>query len=122
MDHMFNKKSACAIGTLTYLALKSEKSTRLIQHFCLLFSQHGCKPKCSFLFLADQYALSLAFYLVGTACSGAMLSALYIYTAELYPTQYRHRFFAFSSMMGRFGSVFAPLTPALVSDLEVFVI
>ncbi|XP_063826941.1 solute carrier family 22 member 1-like isoform X1 [Ostrinia nubilalis] len=61
----------------------------------------------------NQYALSLAFYLTGSSCSGAMLSALYIFTAELYPTPYRHRFFAFSSMTGRFGSVFAPLTPAL---------
>lgn len=43
------------------------------------------------------------------------MTSIYVYTAELYPTKYRHSLFAFSSMMGRIGSILAPLTPALVS-------
>ncbi|XP_059057507.1 organic cation transporter protein-like [Achroia grisella] len=61
----------------------------------------------------DQYAASLALYLIGTYCIAMVMTSVYVYTAELYPTKYRHSLFAFSSMMGRIGSILAPLTPAL---------
>ncbi|XP_028161594.1 solute carrier family 22 member 5-like isoform X2 [Ostrinia furnacalis] len=60
-----------------------------------------------------QYALSLTLYLAGTYCISNVVTAVYSYTAELYPTKYRNSLFAFSSTMGRIGSILAPLTPAL---------
>ncbi|KAH9633801.1 hypothetical protein HF086_005435 [Spodoptera exigua] len=43
-----------------------------------------------------------------------VFTSLYLFTSELYPTQYRHRLLAFSSMVGRIGSITAPLTPLLM--------
>lgn len=59
--------------------------------------------------------LSLFLYLFGKYCIAVVMTSVYVYTAELYPTKYRHTLFAFSSMVGRLGSITAPLTPALVS-------
>lgn len=64
---------------------------------------------------SDMFGLSLAVYLIGKSSISAVVTSLYMYTAELYPTQCRHNLFAFSSMVGRIGSITAPLTPAIVS-------
>lgn len=61
----------------------------------------------------SMYILSLILYLIGKYCIGLVMTSVYLYTAELYPTRYRHSFLGFSSMLGRIGSVIAPLTPAL---------
>jgi hypothetical protein len=55
------------------------------------------------IFLLGKFGISLVF------------TCLYLFTSELYPTQYRHSLLAFSSMIGRIGSITAPLTPALVN-------
>ncbi|XP_022836985.1 solute carrier family 22 member 16-like [Spodoptera litura] len=47
-----------------------------------------------------------------------VFTSLYLFTSELYPTQYRHRLLAFSSMVGRIGSITAPLTPVLMDYWE----
>ncbi|KAJ8723069.1 hypothetical protein PYW08_002981 [Mythimna loreyi] len=62
---------------------------------------------------SDMFGLSLAMYLIGKGSISAVVTSLYMYTAELYPTQYRHNLFAYSSMIGRIGSITAPLTPAI---------
>lgn len=62
----------------------------------------------------SMYTLSLILYLIGKYCIGLVMTSLYLYTAELYPTRYRHSFLGFSSMLGRIGSIIAPLTPALM--------
>lgn len=62
----------------------------------------------------SMYILSLILYLTGKYCIGLVMTSLYLYTAELYPTRYRHSFLGFSSMLGRIGSIIAPLTPALM--------
>ncbi|XP_047023398.1 organic cation transporter protein-like [Helicoverpa zea] len=62
----------------------------------------------------SMYSLSLILYLIGKFCIGLVMTSLYLYTAELYPTRYRHSFLGFSSMLGRIGSIVAPLTPALM--------
>lgn len=62
-----------------------------------------------------MYAVSLTVYLIGKYSIAMVMTSVYVYTAELYPTKYRHSLFAFSSMMGRVGSIVAPLTPAFVS-------
>ncbi|KAL4709586.1 hypothetical protein ACJJTC_007317 [Scirpophaga incertulas] len=68
----------------------------------------------AYIFLPEgHHKLSLALYLIGTYSISVVMTSVYVYTAELYPTKYRHSLFAFSSMMGRIGSIIAPLTPAL---------
>lgn len=64
--------------------------------------------------------LSLAMYLIGKYSIAVVMTSVYVYTAELYPTKYRHNLFAFSSMVGRLGSITAPLTPALVNFVLCF--
>lgn len=65
--------------------------------------------------ITDMFGLSLTVYLIGKSSISAVVTSLYMYTAELYPTECRHNLFAFSSMVGRIGSITAPLTPAIVS-------
>ncbi|KAM3968293.1 organic cation transporter protein [Aphomia sociella] len=57
--------------------------------------------------------LAMFLFLFGKYCTGLVFTSLYLYTSELYPTRHRHSFLAFSSMLGRVGSVLAPLTPPL---------
>ncbi|XP_023935657.2 organic cation transporter protein-like [Bicyclus anynana] len=72
----------------------------------------GCQFAFAFI-PSGYYGLSLTFYLIGKYAIAVVMTSVYIYTAELYPTKYRHSLFAFSSMLGRLGSITAPLTPAL---------
>ncbi|XP_049703477.2 organic cation transporter protein [Helicoverpa armigera] len=58
------------------------------------------------------YVASLVVYLIAKLAIAMVATSIYVYTAELYPTKHRHSLFAFSSMMGRIGSMMAPLTPA----------
>ncbi|XP_026744635.1 organic cation transporter protein-like [Trichoplusia ni] len=69
----------------------------------------------AFAFIPDDYAtLRLVIYLLGKFGISVVFTSLYLYTSELYPTQYRHSLLAFSSMIGRIGSITAPLTPVLM--------
>ncbi|CAH2241425.1 organic cation transporter protein-like [Pararge aegeria] len=72
-----------------------------------------CACQIGYIFIpSDQYAASLSLYLVGKFSIAMVMTSIYVYTSELYPTKYRHSLFAFSSMIGRIGSIVAPLTPA----------
>ncbi|XP_045769743.1 solute carrier family 22 member 7-like [Maniola jurtina] len=70
----------------------------------------------SFVFIPRDLAIPrLVVYLLGKFFIASVGSTLYIYTSELYPTEYRHTLLGFSSMIGRIGSICAPLTPALMT-------
>ncbi|XP_068617413.1 solute carrier family 22 member 3-like [Battus philenor] len=72
---------------------------------------------CSIIFVflpSDLDVLRLVMYLLGKFGIAMVLSGLYLYTSELYPTEHRHSLLAFSSMIGRIGSICAPLTPPLM--------
>ncbi|XP_068617414.1 organic cation transporter protein-like [Battus philenor] len=72
----------------------------------------------TFAFLPEgNENLSLALYLIGKYCISMVTTSTYIYTTEIYPTKYRHSLLAFSSMIGRLGSILAPLTPALALEV-----
>ncbi|XP_075975475.1 organic cation transporter protein-like [Anticarsia gemmatalis] len=62
---------------------------------------------------SDLATLRLIVYLLGKFGISVVFTSLYLFTSELYPTQYRHSLLAFSSMIGRIGSITAPLTPVL---------
>ncbi|XP_049866911.1 organic cation transporter protein-like [Pectinophora gossypiella] len=64
-----------------------------------------------------NYAVSLTLYLIGKCSISTVMVSIHLYTAELYPTKYRHSLFAFSSMMGRLGHIIAPLTPAFSEEV-----
>ncbi|KAJ8716896.1 hypothetical protein PYW07_003523 [Mythimna separata] len=67
----------------------------------------------AYIFIPEgMYVASLLVYLTAKFCIAMVATSVYVYTAELYPTCHRHSLFAFSSMMGRIGSMVAPLTPA----------
>ncbi|XP_059052961.1 organic cation transporter protein-like [Achroia grisella] len=61
--------------------------------------------------------VSLVIYLIGKYSISIVMTSLYIYAAELFPTKYRHRLLAFSVTVGRLGTIMAPLTPALASEI-----
>ncbi|XP_023935715.2 organic cation transporter protein [Bicyclus anynana] len=56
----------------------------------------------------------LVLYLVGKFGISVVMTSVYLFTSELYPTEFRHSLLAFSSMIGRIGSITAPLTPVLM--------
>ncbi|XP_063529594.1 organic cation transporter protein-like [Cydia strobilella] len=60
-----------------------------------------------------HYWLSLSVYLIGKMCISCVMTSLYVYTAEMYPTRYRVSFLAYSSLMGKIESIVAPLMPGL---------
>ncbi|KAJ8716892.1 hypothetical protein PYW07_003519 [Mythimna separata] len=93
----------------------------------LILDRIGRKPTLSggYLFSAacniafafipnDLTTLRLVVYLFAKFGISVVFTSLYLFTSELYPTQYRHRLLAFSSMVGRVGSIIAPLTPVLM--------
>ncbi|XP_063617173.1 organic cation transporter protein-like [Cydia splendana] len=68
----------------------------------------------AFIFTSSRnYWLSLSVYLIGKMCISCVATSLYVYTAEMYPTRYRASFLAYSSLMGKVGSIVAPLMPGL---------
>ncbi|XP_014355732.2 organic cation transporter protein [Papilio machaon] len=82
-----------------------------------LFSGYLLCGICCFAFAftpKSLYGISLFLYLLGKYCTGVVFTSLYLFTTELYPTRHRHSFLGFSSMMGRIGSIVAPLTPPLM--------
>ncbi|KAJ2951334.1 hypothetical protein O0L34_g5735 [Tuta absoluta] len=62
----------------------------------------------------DMVTLRLVLFMIGKFGIAIVFTSLYLFTSELYPTEYRHTLLAFSSMIGRVGSITAPLTPALM--------
>ncbi|XP_037296376.1 solute carrier family 22 member 12-like [Manduca sexta] len=55
----------------------------------------------------------LSLYLSGKVGATMTLNALYVYSAEVFPTRARHSLLAACSAAGRVGAVLAPLTPLL---------
>ena len=53
-------------------------------------------------------------YIIGKLLITVAFTCLYIYTIEVFPTSLRHRLFSVCSVVGRVGSIIAPLTPLLI--------
>lgn len=79
--------------------------------------------RCSLLynvlvvFVTARSGIGTALYLAGQTGATMTLNALYVYTAELFPTRARHRLLAACSTVGRLGAIMSPLTPLLVCYL-----
>ncbi|XP_047531331.1 solute carrier family 22 member 6-like [Vanessa atalanta] len=66
--------------------------------------------------LPDQNSgLGTALFLAGKMGATMALNALYVYTAELFPTRARQRLLAACSTCGRVGAILAPQTPLLAA-------
>ncbi|XP_043258725.1 solute carrier family 22 member 4-like isoform X2 [Colletes gigas] len=61
--------------------------------------------------------LPLILYMGGKWCITMSFSTVYIYTAELFPTNLRHSLLGICSMTGRMGSILSPQTPLLAQIL-----
>ncbi|XP_034829489.1 organic cation transporter protein-like [Maniola hyperantus] len=69
-----------------------------------------------FVFVPLGYTIPrLITYLLGKLGISVVALSLYLYTSELYPTEFRHTLLGFSSMIGRIGAITAPLTPVLMT-------
>lgn len=53
-------------------------------------------------------------YVCGKLLITIAFTCLYIYTVEVFPTNLRHRFLSICCVVGRIGSIIAPLTPLLI--------
>lgn len=56
-----------------------------------------------FLFLCSKYSITMAF------------NSMYVFTAEMFPTELRMTLFGIASMFGRLGSMIAPQMSLLVT-------
>ncbi|XP_050525311.1 organic cation transporter-like protein isoform X2 [Daktulosphaira vitifoliae] len=85
------------------------------------------ESQCVTLLLCSALCLSIAFipnnivllnvtlYLLGKFVITVSFVILYMYTAEMFPTEIRHSLLGICSMFGRIGSMVAPQSPLLVS-------
>ncbi|XP_025207541.1 solute carrier family 22 member 21-like [Melanaphis sacchari] len=93
-------------ASLTLWYVMENFSRRKTQAFSFFFSGIGCIMvnlissnytwMKLFLFLGSKYAITMAF------------NAMYVYTAEMFPTELRMTLFGITSMFGRLGVMFAP--------------
>lgn len=63
-------------------------------------------------FVGGDLAKTITF-VIGKMLITIAFSCLYIYTIEVFPTNLRHRLFSICSVVGRIGSILAPLTPIM---------
>ncbi|KAI8422031.1 hypothetical protein MSG28_009932 [Choristoneura fumiferana] len=109
----------------TYALLAAAELPALLAN-TLLLDRAGRRPLLTAAFLLTAVSLvaipclpensgrwNTALYLMGKLGATSALNALYVYTAELFPTRARHRLLAACSTLGRLGAVLAPLTPLL---------
>lgn len=65
-------------------------------------------------YFSSHETVSLIFFFLGKLFINHAFAALYLYTNEMWPTVLRHSVMGICSMIGRFGSIAAPLVPLLV--------
>lgn len=63
-------------------------------------------------------AIGLSLYILAKCSITVSFTVLYVYTAEMFPTNLRHSLLSFCSMVGRIGAIIAPQTPLLVMHLN----
>lgn len=90
---------------LTYISRRSS--------LCLSLIVTGLAIIASKYFESNM-VLSLALFFLGKCFIHHSLTSMYVYTIELWPTSVRHSTMGICSMVGRIGSIIAPMTPLLV--------
>ncbi|XP_050424536.1 organic cation transporter-like protein [Adelges cooleyi] len=143
MFRMMNCSFCWMINTLVYYGLSMNASTIVGNRYgnyilsCLveipaliivikILNKFGRREsQCVTLILCSALCLSIAFvpneavllnvflYLVGKFVITVSFVILYMYTAEMFPTEIRHSLLGICSMFGRIGSMIAPQSPLL---------
>ncbi|KAJ6638845.1 Organic cation transporter protein [Pseudolycoriella hygida] len=96
----------------------------VMEHVGRKWTLCGSLVTCGLSCLASQYlpndepVLRLILFLVGKSAITVSFTVLYVYTAELYPTNLRNSLVCACSMVGRIGSIVAPQTPLLIRFYE----
>ncbi|XP_026289553.1 solute carrier family 22 member 4 [Frankliniella occidentalis] len=73
----------------------------------------------SFLAIPEGYLYTrLTMFMIGKFAITISFAVVYVYTAELFPTNVRHSLLGYCSMFGRIGSMLAPQTPLLATINE----
>ncbi|XP_069690614.1 organic cation transporter protein-like [Periplaneta americana] len=68
----------------------------------------------AFAFIPEDYdTLKLIIFLAGKFAITVAFTVVYVFTAELFPTELRHTMLGTCSMVGRVGSIIAPQSPLL---------
>lgn len=67
-----------------------------------------------FHLIAELFLLNLVFFLISKFLITCSFCIIYIYTAEIFPTELRLSLCGLVSMLGRIGSLIAPQTVLLV--------
>lgn len=69
-------------------------------------------------YFSSNATISLILFFVGKLFINHTFTSLYLYTNEMWPTVLRHSVIGACSMIGRFGSIAAPMTPLLVNKIK----
>lgn len=95
--------------TFIMLSLVSRRWNICVSLFITGFSIIGSK-----IISDTSPTISLILFFAGKCFIHHSFTSLYVYTSELWPTNVRHSLMGLCSMVGRIGSITAPLTPLLV--------
>lgn len=98
-------------GLFTYFLLKYMGRPKCIS---FSFLMTGAMIIIAKLLPKEYSTLALILFLAGKCFSLHSFTSVYIYTTEIWPTPLRHTMMGLCSMLGRIGSIMAPLAPLLV--------
>ena len=76
---------------------------------------------CGLCYYTGMNIIQLLLFLMGKFGITISFAVVFVFTAELFPTELRHSMLGTCAMLGRIGSVIAPQTPLLVSLLNVLI-
>lgn len=99
-------------GLVTAFFLLNRVGRRTL--LCLSLIVSGVATIASPFIPRDYYYIILILFIIGKCSITCSFSVLYIFTAELWPTNLRNTMMNLCSMIGRLGGMLAPLTPLLV--------
>lgn len=68
----------------------------------------------------EYNAIGLLLFLIARVFSSIAFQTVYIHTSEMWPTPLRQTLMGISSTLGRIGSILGPLSPLLVSLIEIY--
>lgn len=102
-------------GALLPIVLLNRFGRKKLLFTSLMIS--GMAAICAPWVSTEQYGYMLLLSMIGKSSITFAFSVLYIFTAELWPTNLRTTILNLCSMTGRMGGALAPLTTLLVSSL-----
>lgn len=103
---------------ITYFLLKY--IGRRSAMFCTLMTSGSLTILSTFIPTSHTLIIRIIFF-IGMCATSSAFAVLYVFSAEIWPTGMRNTLMNLCSMIGRFGSMLAPLAILLVSSILTFV-